>query len=77
MKHTKYIIPIGEEAKDFDEIFIGVLRKNKELIECKDCAYLRTFYHGEDTPFTYRCDKLCLYTDLSPDDYCSRAKRKE
>ena len=29
MKHTEYIIPIGEEAEDFDEIFIGVLRKHK------------------------------------------------
>ena len=39
MKHTEYIIPIGEEAKDFDEIFIGVLRKHKELIRCKDCKH--------------------------------------
>lgn len=37
MKHTEYIIPIGEEAKEFDEIFIGVIRKQKELIRCKDC----------------------------------------
>ena len=79
MKHTEYIIPIGEEAEDFDEIFIGVLRKHKELIRCKDCAFCRTFYHGlnEKIPFSYRCGKLCLYTDLSPDDYCSRAMRKE
>lgn len=39
MKHTEYIIPIGEEAKEFDEIFIGVLRKHKELIRCKDCKH--------------------------------------
>lgn len=39
MKHTEYIVPIGEEAKEFDEIFIGVLRKHKELIRCKDCKY--------------------------------------
>ena len=37
MKHKEYIIPIGEEAKEFDEIFIGVIRKQPELIRCKDC----------------------------------------
>ena len=26
MNHKEYIIPIGEEAKEFDEIFIGVIR---------------------------------------------------
>ena len=49
MKHTEYIVPIGEEAKEFDEIFIGVLRKNKELIRCKDCKYNnggRCGWHG-------------------------------
>ena len=39
MKHTEYIIPIGEEAKEFDEIFIGVIRKHKELIRCRDCKH--------------------------------------
>lgn len=48
-----------------------------ELIRCKDCKYCRTYYHGENMPFTYACDKLYLTNNLSSDDYCSRAERKE
>lgn len=76
MKHTEYIIPIGEEAKDFDEIFIGVLRKHKELIRCKDCKYYgradkRRFYRGKD------CINGHISTIVPEKDFCSRAERKE
>ena len=69
MKHTEYIVPIGEEAKEYDEIFIGVLRKHKELIRCKDCKYW-----GEDG---YR--NGCRYATciMGEQDYCSMAERKE
>lgn len=39
MKHTEYIVPIGEEAKDYDEMFIGVIRRQPELVRCKDCKW--------------------------------------
>ena len=39
MKHTEYIIPIGEDAQDYDEMFIGVIRRQPELVRCKDCRY--------------------------------------
>ena len=75
MKHTEYIIPIGEEAKDFDEIFIGVLRKHKELIRCKDC-------HFRDSELA--CTQFDAYTSAAgdlfmPPDwfYCGYGKRKE
>ena len=76
MKHTEYIVPIGEEAKEFDEIFIGVLRKHKELIRCKDCKYYgradkRRFYRGED------CINGHISTIVPEKDFCSRAERKE
>ena len=75
MKHTEYIIPIGEEAKDFDEIFIGVLRKHKELIRCKDCKYYgrvdkRRFYRGGD------CINGHISTIVPEKDFCSRAERR-
>lgn len=38
MNHKEYIIPIGEEAKDYDEMFIAVIRRQPELVRCKDCA---------------------------------------
>lgn len=70
MKHKEYIIPIGEEAKEFDEIFIGVIRKQPELIRCKECKHWSC-----DDSDTY-CDELGIFnTDMN--SYCSYAKRKE
>lgn len=68
MKHTEYIIPIGEEAKDYDEMFIGIIRKQKELIRCKDCKYW-----GEDG-----YHNGCKYATviMGEQDYCSNAERK-
>ena len=48
-----------------------------ELIRCKDCKHCRTYYHGENMPFSYACDRLYLTNNLSNTDYCSRAERKE
>lgn len=68
-KHTEYIIPIGEDAQDYDEMFIGVIRRQPELVRCKDCKW---YYRGGAT---------CMFWDgensMCGDDYCSRAERKE
>ncbi len=47
------------------------------VIRCEDCKYCRTYYHGKNMPFSYACGKLYLTSNLSSDDYCSRAERKE
>ncbi|MBR2653743.1 MAG: hypothetical protein IKD59_04230 [Lachnospiraceae bacterium] len=69
MKHTEYIIPIGEDAQDYDEMFIGVIRRQPELVRCKDCTW---YYRGGAT---------CMFWDgansMCGDDYCSRAEVKE
>ena len=81
MKHTEYIIPIGEEAKDFDEIFIGVLRKHKELIRCKDCIYARMTIDGNFAKYCLAWqDGDALMMDslyLPADFYCAFAERKD
>lgn len=70
MKHKEYIIPIGEEAKEFDEMFIGVIRKQPELIRCKDCKHR---YNGkDDSP----CELLNMPLWLSEDFYCMFAEPK-
>jgi len=77
MKHTEYIVPIGEEAKEFDEMFIGVIRRQPELVRCKDCKYNRTAkcpMHDEGYSSGYgyyavNCNE--------PNDFCSKAERKE
>lgn len=78
MNHKEYIIPIGEEAKEFDEMFIGVIRKQPELIRCKDCKW-----YEEDIG----CDwGVCFHDDwthrdvghgVDGDGYCYRAERKD
>lgn len=70
MKHTEYIIPIGEDAQDYDEMFIGVIRRQPELVRCKDCKH-----HGEQYGIGY-CMKDGCY-GWYDEDYCSRAERKE
>ena len=77
MKHTEYIIPIGEEAKDFDEIFIGVLRKHKELIRCKDCKHR---FEGEEL---HNCCEVLmemsnwlLEIPVKDEWYCGSGERK-
>ena len=47
------------------------------MIRCRDCKYCRTYYHGDNMPFSYACDRMYLTSGLSIDDYCSRAERKE
>ena len=71
MKHKEYIIPIGEEAMEFDEMFIGVIRRQPELIRCKDCKHY--------LPLDFRKPFCCDYgiVDAMLDDFCSRAERKE
>lgn len=71
MKHKEYIIPIGEEAKEFDEMFIGVIRKQPELIRCKDCIYYRQEIDMCNEPYS------TAHNVVHEDDYCSRAERKE
>lgn len=70
MKHTEYIIPIGEDAQDYDEMFIGVIRRQPELVRCKDCKY----WDGDDDD-TF-CSELGIF-GTGPNSYCSYAKRKE
>ena len=85
MKHKEYIIPIGEEAKEFDEIFIGVIRKQPELIRCKDCkhrpiggeAYKHTLIFPDE-----RCPCNCVddnWYSWMPDDnwFCGNGERNE
>lgn len=69
MKHTEYIVPIGEEAKDYDEMFIAVIRKQPELIRCKDCKNWREDGYRDGCKYA-----TIIMTEY---DFCSMAKRKE
>ena len=70
MTHTEYIIPIGEDAQDYDEMFIGVIRRQPKLMRCKDCKY----YEEQDETIG-----TCLLTESGAHikGYCSWAEVKE
>ena len=62
----EYIIPINDTALDCDEMFIGTIRKQEELIRCKDCHW----HYGT----------LCRNNNTTPwkdEDFCSDAEREE
>ena len=70
MKHNEYIVPIGAKAEDYDEMFIGVIRKHPVLIRCKDCKH----WDGDEND-TF-CSELGIF-GTGPNSFCSYAKRKE
>ena len=79
MKHTEYIIPIGEDAQDYDEMFIGVIRRQPELVRCKDCK--QQVVSRIETPDKTFEIKYCAYCTASgvlgnDDDFCSLGSRK-
>ena len=78
MAQTEWIISLDDDLKDYDELFVGNVRDGDRLTRCKDCKYSKPYYHGSESNlgmFTYLCTQG-LY-GMNPDDYCSRAKRKE
>ena len=74
MKHTEYIIPIGEDAQDYDEIFIGVIRRHPELVRCKDCVDCKTAEFGHGRFWKY-CETIG--STVNDDDYCCWAERRK
>lgn len=74
MKHTEYIIPIGEDAQDYDEMFIGVIRRQPELVRCKDCVDCKEATFSHDRSWKY-CETIG--STVSDNDYCCWAERKD
>ncbi len=75
---NEYIVPLNDTAQDWDEMFVAVIRKQEELIRCKDCRRRAIWKHGsykEGTKPVYRC--VLMRTDIEPDDFCSHAEKKE
>ena len=66
-----------EVIVDADDLVCLGKDKLQEVIRCRDCKHCRTYYHGENMPFSYACDRLYLTNNLSVNDYCSRAEKDE
>lgn len=66
----EYIVAVEDDEMAYEELFIGYIRNQKELIRCKECIH----HHG------YICDRLYGLQDaftLQDDDFCSKAEPKE
>lgn len=68
---SEHIVYIPDEMHDSDELFVGNIRKEKALIRCKDCKFLRF------TGTVWKCQNRIVMMLCEPNDYCSRAERKE
>lgn len=68
----EYIIPINETAKDYDEMFVGIIRRQPVLIRCKDCKYSKCIEPNDDW-LECQHDKRVNHSD----GYCNWAERKE
>ena len=70
-KMKEYIVTIEDNDSDFDEMFIGGIRKAyPELIRCKDCIHFKA-----DDLETY-CPLTGMYS-LDVNHYCAWAERKQ
>lgn len=67
----EYIISIDDTADDWEETFIGYIRKQKELIRCKDCKYAKCIDQNDNW---WECshDKRVMHGD----GFCSWAERR-
>ena len=73
----EYIYQIEDDESDESEVFIGIIRKGKELIRCRECKWFdRSDPGGTFWPIIYRCKRVSrLWRE--PNDYCSSGDRRE
>lgn len=80
----EYIVSVQDDERDFEEVFIGYIRKQTELIRCNDCKHREwdviNVLYGQ----TKRADWCSIRynadgenVEVAPNDFCSKAKRKE
>lgn len=67
----EYIVPVQDDERDFEEVFVGHIRKQTELIRCKDCEHYSIAENGVNGV----CNKLFVPFDSY--EWCSRAERRE
>ncbi len=75
----EFIMPIHDEAMDWDEMFIFTIRKQKELIRCKDCKHSVDYYNDGECYCrneNYNGDSL-IYISGGWKHYCGYAERKD
>lgn len=69
----EFIMPIDDKAKDWDEMFIFTIRKQRELIRCKDCKNSEPWYRDRRRCFLWDEGGVAVWDD----GFCNYAERKE
>lgn len=67
----EYIVAVEDDEMAYEELFIGYIRYQKELIRCKDCA--RNPYNG-------KARTICpcpMDRYMGDKGFCSKAEPKE
>ena len=69
----EYIVTVSDE-KDYEEVFVGSIKQNPELIRCKDCIH----YDGHYCHNKWWGDGYGNYTSpiKSKDGHCDWAERR-
>jgi len=70
MTQTEWIISLDDDLKDHDELFVGNVRDGDRLTRCRDCTFLRF------TGTVWKCQNRLVMMLCEPNDYCSRAERR-
>lgn len=70
-----YIVPIDDEEPDFNELFIGNIRKEKELIRCKDCKHKIINENVPRRPII--CCRTLMVGETKPNWFCADGERQE
>ena len=65
----EYIVAVDEDVMNYEEYFVGYIRRQKELIRCKDCEWFGTV--GCAVKIVGESD------EPKENDYCSWAEPKE
>lgn len=68
----EYIVSVDDDDMDYEEVFIAYIKRQKELIRCKDCVYFTPEKSGEHW-------NICRFYDApkTADGYCNDAEPKE
>ena len=80
----EYIVSVQDDERDFEELFIAHIRKQTELIRCKDCKYYEAAELNYDGTPDKRCKpSICANgwyeyaVERDPNWFCADAERKE
>lgn len=52
----EYIVAINDDEMDCEEIFVGYIRSQKELIRCANCGYFRDGWCNNGKFYTQNFD---------------------